>query len=113
MKKLIILLMLCGCTNTLREVNDKVNAHPYIKDVYNCRNYATDKYEALVKLGYHDEKMQFIITSFHGQPHVVLNVDGWILDNAISNIYPATKNLREGMTPQFWLKVNSLIQLNN
>lgn len=112
MHKLIILLSLAACSNTLQKVNAQINANPYIDNVYNCRNYTIDKYKKLKELGYKDKEMQFVITSFHKEPHVVLNVDGWILDNTHTNIYPASRNLRSGMSPEYWLKVNELIASN-
>ena len=100
MKYLLILALLTGCADKLQHINNKVNQNPYIPGKYDCRKFAEDKYKELTKLGYKDIK--FVITSYNNEPHVVLNVNGWILDNNYKNPYRATKELQNGLSYQYW-----------
>ncbi len=101
MQKILILLLLSGCADKLTQVNQSINAEPYIAGKHDCRNFAEEKYHALVKDGYKPEQMRFVITDVNKQPHVVLNVDGVILDNNHAPYY-ATKNLQNGLTYKAW-----------
>ena len=94
--------LLSGCTNTLETINYEINSNTYITGKYDCRNYVDDKYTALIKEGFRDSDMQFILTSYKGQPHVVLNVNGVILDNNYKHPYPATKELTGGVNYKAW-----------
>jgi len=98
---LITLIAISGCADKLGTVNQAINSHIYSKE-YNCKNFAEDKYKELLKQGYKDENMRFIITDYKGEPHVVLNVNGWILDNMRDKPYPATKNLQAGLSYHYW-----------
>ena len=101
MKKLVILLLLSGCADKLTQVNHAINQEPYTVH-HDCRNFAEEKYQALIRNGYKPKQMRFVITSYHGEPHVVLRVNGLILDNNYPNPYPATKALQGGLTYETW-----------
>ena len=103
MKLLMILLLITGC-NTLSSINRDANSHAYIPGKYDCRMFAEAKYKALIANGYKDEDIKFVITDYKKEPHVVLNVNGMILDNNYSEPYPATKALQDGLTPESWIK---------
>ncbi len=102
MRRLLVLLLLTGCADKLTQVNHMVNQEPYVKGSHDCRNFAEEKYKALIESGYKPEQMRFVITSYHGEPHVVLRVNGLILDNNYPNPYPATKALQGGLTYETW-----------
>lgn len=102
MKYLLILALLTGCADKLQQINNKVNQNPYAPVKYDCRKFADDKYKELIKEGYKSEDIKFVITSYNNQSHVVLNVNGWILDNNYKNPYRATKELQNGLSYQYW-----------
>ncbi len=106
MRIFIIALLLSGCSN-LDVVNRKINAHQYVTGKYDCQNFVEDKYRELIKSGYKDDNIKFVLTSYKTVPHVVLRVNGLILDNNFNNPYPATKALQGGMSPEYWFKVKS------
>lgn len=108
MKYLIILALLTGCADKLQQINNKVNQNPYIPGKYDCRKFAEDKYHELIKEGYKDNDIQFVITDVKEQPHVVLLVDGWILDNNFKNPYHPTKKLQNGLFYKDWPYKESL-----
>ncbi len=85
----------------LAQVNQKINQEPYIEGKHDCRNFAEEKYQELIKDGYKPSEMRFVITEYKGRPHVVLNVNGVILDNNYPPYY-ATKNLQGGVTYETW-----------
>ena len=97
----IMLLGITGCADKLSTINHTINQHPYSVN-YTCQDYVTDKYKALILAGYKDKDMQFVITSYQGQAHVVLNVNGWILDNLHDKPYLATEKLENGLNYHYW-----------
>src|SRR6266568_9329140 len=98
---MVLLLGLTGCADKLAAVNGQINQHVYSKQ-YTCQNYVEDKYKELVKQGYSDQDMKFVITDYKGEPHVVLNVRGWILDNLKNKPYLASKRLQDGLSYHYW-----------
>lgn len=105
---LIAIILLSGCADRLAEINYNANLHKYTAGKYDCRMFAEAKYKALIASGYKDDDIRFIITDYKGQPHVVLNVNGRILDNLASEPYPATKALQGGLTYENWNKIKWL-----
>lgn len=99
---IIILLAIPGCADKLAEVNYKINKNPYIIGKYDCKNYVDDKYKELIKIGYKEEDIKFVITKYEEKPHVVINVDNWILDNNFEYPYPATKRMQVGLNYHYW-----------
>lgn len=103
MQKIVyILILLSGCADKLDKINQTVNQHEYIPGKYDCRNFAEEKYKALIKNGYKSKEIKFVITSYQDKPHVVLNVNNWILDNNYKNYYPATLKLQDGISYEIW-----------
>ena len=102
MKRLLVLLLLTGCTDKLATINANVNRTPYVEGKYDCRNFAEEKYKELIENGYNGDKIRFVITEYKGQPHVVLRVNGLILDNNYRNPYPATRDLQGGLDYHHW-----------
>ncbi len=102
MKYLILLIALSGCADKLSIINHNINSHQYIAGKYDCRMFAEVKYKALLASGYKDDDMKFVITSYENIPHVVLNVNGIILDNLKENPYPETRALHNGLTYKTW-----------
>ncbi len=71
---IVALLVLASCATPIDTINRKVNEKQYITGKYDCKNYATDKYYELVRAGYKNDDMRFVITSYKGKPHMVLLV---------------------------------------
>lgn len=102
MRYLILLIALSGCADKLMQINRQVNAEPYIEGVHDCRNFAEEKYQELIKNGYVSKQMSFVITDYKNKPHVVLKVEGVILDNNYDKPYYANKNLQGGINYETW-----------
>lgn len=109
--QLVSLLILSACGELrLDKINRMVNAHPYIPGKYTCQQYVSDKYKLLHDAGVPDKDIRFMVTDYQNIPHVVLNVKGVILDNTRQDIYMASADLSQGMSPEFWFKVKGLQQ---
>lgn len=102
MKYLILLIALSGCADKLSVINHNANLVKYVPGKYDCRSFVDAKYKALISEGYKDSDIKFVITAYENEPHVVLNVNGMILDNLREIPYPATRNLQNGLTYKTW-----------
>lgn len=82
-----LLFLLCSCCppRHLVEVNNAVNAHPYIEGQWQCIDYVNAKADLLMAEGMSPEKLAVVYGTVYGEQHVVLRVrDGmqlWYLDN--------------------------------
>ncbi len=101
----MLVILLSGCTDHLYAVNKRVNSYKYIPPEHNgklrtpeefyrdgggnCKDFANVKYQELLKAGY--KNMSFITilqTETEEEGHMVLEVDGWVLDNMHNSLVP-------------------------
>lgn len=98
MRKLIIILMLSGCADKISDINKQINAYKYIPDAVdyiktpmqfyadgggNCKDFANAKKAILG-----GELVQIPLE--YPERHVMLKVNGWLLDNRTNVLRPAS-----------------------
>lgn len=105
MRNLLLgMLLLSSCTNKLYMVNKEINSYRYIPDKVNymkslaefkrdgggdCEDFANAKRERLLELGVPASDIHFVHILREkntGQPHAVLEVNSFILDNMTDKI---------------------------
>lgn len=111
---LAIILLTSGCADRLYKVNQEVNSYRYMPDKVNfmksaeefkrdgggdCEDFANAKRSRLIELGVPESDIHFVEILRErttGQAHVVLEVNGLILDNMTDRITPGelTKGYR-------------------
>lgn len=83
----------------VRQVNREVNAaHKYLPDQpgkdtwggggYDCEDYAVEKLRRLLAAGVPRGAMRFALGTRRGRQHIMLTVNGVLLDNLTDRMYP-------------------------
>ncbi len=89
MRPLALLLLLTACspdTSLLGTVNTQVNAIHY-PGPYPCQQYVKEKHKRLLANGVPEEDMAVLYGVTYGfKPHVVLEAEGYVLDNRYPDI---------------------------
>jgi predicted transglutaminase-like cysteine proteinase len=89
MRSLALLLFLAACTpdrELLGTVNTQVNAIHY-PGPYPCQQYVKEKHRRLLANGVPEDDMKVLYGVTYGfKPHVVLEAEGYILDNRYPDI---------------------------
>jgi predicted transglutaminase-like cysteine proteinase len=95
--KILILILLTGCTPSIDQINRAVNRVPYVDrhftsvdDFYRyggkCEGYVFTKQHELEKAGYGRGNYQLV--KYKGQMHIVLIYENYVLDNLTNKLMP-------------------------
>lgn len=104
MKYIILMLILTACASSIEtpasisQINAEINKHSY-NSSYICKNYVSDKYNALVKNGYPSSSMKVVYGytdkfEEHVQLKVCDNSQCYYLDNRVNDIKSSTDLIR-------------------